>query len=575
MTVQSNILLVLSVFALSLQLGQSKAPNILFIMADDLGWNDISLHGSSQIPTPNIDALAAGGIQLDSYYANPDCSPARSSLLTGRHAIHTGVFKAYNYRTRNGHLNTSYTLLPAYLKSCCNYSTHIIGKWHLGLSTIETLPTSRGFDTHFGYWLGVEDHIRHRTYGAYDYNDQLRIATELNGTWSTPTFTSKAIEIFETAKTSDQPFFLYLSFQDVHWPVQAPDSFIEQFANSTGGDRIRQRVCAMAAHLDEAVGNVTAALRSAGLEEDTLIVFSSDNGGPTNKDEMTSSNNYPLRGGKSTLWEGGNRVVGIVKGAGITNAGSISTDKMHMSDWLPTLVAMATGSDNWEKYIPAGEAPFLLGDGVNMWPSLSQGVKSARDWILLETHPTEAAERYHGDALIVNQWKIVRYVDSTSNKIQNGWHAPRGQDPSVTPYTVQCGGDPPLKVNRTECIAEYCLFDLSSDPCEFHDVARRHPEVVQMMLTRLKAFQDTAVDKISVEGYLPLVVTLDSGSRVWQPCDINGFNEESCKYPEDVGKGTHNSEDLNDLMQEEYFNFVADVQGEVLLYDKEREMFVV
>lgn len=195
----------------------NSAPNIVFIVADDLGWNDISLHGSPQIPTPNIDAIAKDGVVFDNYYVMPDCSPSRSSFLTGRHAIHTGVFRAYNYRSRNGHLNTSYTLLPQYLKSCCNYSTHIVGKWHLGLSTLSTLPTYRGFDTHLGYWFGMQDHQRHRSYTAYDFHNQLELATQYNNTFSTPIFAEEATKIIENSVHNENPFFLYLAFQDIHW----------------------------------------------------------------------------------------------------------------------------------------------------------------------------------------------------------------------------------------------------------------------------------------------------------------------------------------------------------------------
>ena len=240
------------------------------------------------------------------------------------------------------------------------------------------LPLSRGFDTHFGYYLGLQDHLRHRAYGAYDFNDQGRIATEVNGSWTAPLFASKAIDIIQNHANATSPFFLYLAFQDVHWPLQAPQEYIDRFKGQTGGDLKRQMVCAMAAHLDDAVGNVTTALKRSGLWENTLIVFTSDNGGPTNGDEVTASNNFPLRGGKNTLWQGGVRVPAIVRGPGVRSRSEPLEMKMHATDWLPTLVSMAANAqsqDDWMKYMPHSDPPPIYGDGMNLWPLL-QGMLS-------------------------------------------------------------------------------------------------------------------------------------------------------------------------------------------------------
>ena len=150
------------------------------------------------------------------------------------------------------------------MKTCCNYSTHIVGTWHLGLSNTSMLPTSRGFDTHIGYWFGMQDHLHHHSYGVYDFNEGLRIATEYNNTFSTPIFTSAAVDIITRSAGSSEeaPYFLYLAYQDVHWPLQAPQQFIDAYADQTDGDIKRQRVCAMASHLDEAIGNITRAIDS-------------------------------------------------------------------------------------------------------------------------------------------------------------------------------------------------------------------------------------------------------------------------------------------------------------------------
>ena len=289
----------------------ARPPHVVFIVADDLGWNDVSLHGSQQIPTPNLDSLATSGVLLQNYHVQPVCSPSRSTFLSGRHVIHTGVFTPWPSNTKD-HLNLSYSLLPSFLKSCCNYTTVQVGKWHLGDNSVAALPVSRGFDSSLGFWSGGQDYFTHWDVdsGGYDmmqdshepFSSTIRL--DLNNTWTTEIFTQHAVDtISRFSPSSDDRLFLYLAYQNVHWPLMAPEKYVTRFANSTGGNKARQLVCAMAAFLDDGVGNVTAALKAAGIFQDTVIVFTSDNGGPTHGDEGTQSNNYPLRGGKNTLLE--------------------------------------------------------------------------------------------------------------------------------------------------------------------------------------------------------------------------------------------------------------------------------
>ena len=255
----------------------------------------------------------------------------------GRHVIHTGIYMPFRQGTPL-RLNLSYSLLPQYLRRCCNYSSHMVGKWHLGQNVLAALPTGRGFETYLGYWSGAEDYVTHDTLGAYDFNDDarheagsaaaevtLRPAVELNGTYSTAAMTARAVRVIEGfggggglgGSLPRRPLFLYLPYQAVHWPLEAPPQYVDRYRGRTGGDTRRQLVCAMAKALDDGVGQVTAALKRRGMWDDSLVLFSSDNGGPTNGNEGTWSSNFPLRGGKNTLWEGGTRVVGAVRGPGI------------------------------------------------------------------------------------------------------------------------------------------------------------------------------------------------------------------------------------------------------------------
>jgi arylsulfatase A-like enzyme len=504
-----------------------RPPNIIFIIADDLGWNDISLHGSQQIGTPNIDQLAEGGVVLDNYYATSACSPSRATILTGRHIIHTGMYTAPNYRTRNLNLNTSFTLLPQYLKNCCNYSTHLIGKWHLGLSNVTYLPTSRGFDSHFGYWYGVEDHSRHRIYGGYDFVDQFDVAHQYKGKYGDPLFAEKAVELLkDKSQNQESPFFLYLAFQNIHWPLQAPDEYVALYENKTGNSFARKLVCAMAKQLDDAVGNVTRALTDLNLWENTLVVFTSDNGGPTHRDEATESNNFPLRGGKNTLWQGGNRLPTIIKGAGIEKVNYVNRELVYAADWLPSLVSMASGGKNVNELKPRADPSFLYGDGVDLWSTLSKGEPSARDHILLETHPTAATNRTRGDALIVGDWKIVRVADTLNNQIQDGWFAAPGEDINATNYSIDCLADLKEGKSRPEaqCQEDFCLFNLREDPCEYRNVAKANPAVLQSMLKKLEEFQATAVLEEGVYDCVPVLVNLEevdgASESVWRPCDL-------------------------------------------------------
>jgi len=498
----------------------SSPPHILFIVADDLGYNDISLHGSPQIPTPNIDSLAQDGVTLGRFYANPVCSPTRTSLLSGRSTCHTGIYMPFLDGTPY-QLSANFTLLPQYLKSCCNYSTHIVGKWHLGFSNYANLPLSRGFDSHLGYWNGAEDYVQHYVAGAYDFNANLRIATEYNNTFSTHVFADEAVNIINSfgpnGNHSTQPMFLYLAFQSVHWPLEAPQNYLDRFKNTTGNSTERQAVCAMAAFLDDAIGNVTAALKQNNMWDNTLIIFQSDNGGPTHLDEGTSSNNYPLRGGKNTIWEGGTRVDAIIRGAGIQKTNYINTEYVHVTDWLPTLVSMASGT-NWTNFIPPNEPPYQYGDGMDVWSTLSTGAPSPRDWVLLETHPTGATDRVHGDGLIYQDWKLIKW-NNTMPQVENGWFPPPGQDPSKVDYLVKCNGIQPSKVDPTECNKDWCLFNITADPCEYNNVASDHPNIVKQLINMLEPFQATAVPPVAPSECKPIQVPIpnDPGNVAWQP----------------------------------------------------------
>eukprot|EP00040_Diaphanoeca_grandis_P010270 m.52516 g.52516 ORF g.52516 m.52516 type:complete len:531 (+) comp21620_c1_seq1:308-1900(+) len=500
----------------------SKPPNVVFIVSDDLGFNDVSFHGSQQIPTPNIDSIANRGVKLMNYHVQPVCSPTRATFMSGRHVIHTGIYMPFAQGTPL-RLNLSYTLMPGYLKKCCNYSTHMVGKWHLGQNVMKAIPIGRGFDSYLGYWSGAEDYYTHDTKGAYDFNDDsspasLRVATEFNNTYSTLIFTARAVSIIKTfSPSSPQPLFLYLPYQNVHWPLEAPDDYVEKFANTTGGNHARNMVCAMASILDDGVGQVLAALKASGIFDDTIVIFSSDNGGPTNGDEGTMSNNFPLRGGKNTIWEGGTRVVGAIAGPGIASSGRETYEKIHASDWLPTIVSFVSGR-NWTDFIADNEPAYQLGDGMDVSSMLiADGGKSPRTWLLYEAHPN-GSDLVHGNAMVLGDMKIIKTGD-TNPEGENGNFLPPGQALGSETYAIGCG---PLRAgaaDQQECKTKYCLFNISADPCEYHNIADAHPDVVAELVDYIKRFQQTAVPPVQPEGCQPVQLPLPGGGHAWQPCD--------------------------------------------------------
>jgi arylsulfatase A-like enzyme len=274
-----------------------------------IGWGDVSFHGSQQVKTPNIDLLASGGIILNNYYVSPICSPSRSAILTGYHPIHTGLQHDVFYGAEPFGTPLQHKMLPQFLKGL-GYETHAVGKWHQGFFRSEYLPTRRGFDSHFGYWTGHEDYwdrTSAENWWGIDFRDNEKPAniTEYVGLYSTDIYTNKAIDIIKRSANSSKPLFLYLAHQSVHagngrQPLQAPQPYIDRF--KTIEDIRRRTFVGMVSALDDSVGEVFAALQTADLLNETIIIFTTDNGGATGgavpgvSIDGSIGSNWPLRG---------------------------------------------------------------------------------------------------------------------------------------------------------------------------------------------------------------------------------------------------------------------------------------
>jgi arylsulfatase A-like enzyme len=316
-----------------------KAPNVVIILADDLGYGELSCYGGKDVRTPNIDRIFNEGIRFTDFHANSTVSsPSRAALLTGCYPDLVGVPGVI--RTQKdanwGYLSADAVLLPTVLKTA-GYASAIIGKWHLGLESPNT-PAERGFD-YFKGFLGdmMDDYYNHLRHGNnyMRYNHQI---IDAKGTHATDLFTDWAVEYLNEQKEKKEPFFLYLAYNAPHTPVQPPEEYTEKVKNREAGiSEKRAKLVALIEHLDDGVGRVLAALEKNGMTDNTLIIFSSDNGGHA----PSGANNGIFRGAKEDMYEGGIRVAGGMCWKGKIKAGSVTGNFAMLSDLFPTVCEAA------------------------------------------------------------------------------------------------------------------------------------------------------------------------------------------------------------------------------------------
>lgn len=344
----------------------STRPNILLILVDDLGYGDLSCMGAKDMRTPHLDKLMASGLRMDRFYANcPVCSPTRAALLTGRYPDLAGVPGVIRTHQANswGYLKQGIPLLPGLLKQK-GYHTAIIGKWHLGLASPNT-PLERGFDLFHGF-LGdmMDDYWHHRRHGQnYMVRDGKGCDPEGH---ATDLFTQWAMDYLSHRKDQQDSFFLYLAYNAPHTPIQPPKDWLKKVkARQPELPDKRAKLVAFIEHMDDGIGRVLQRLKGTGLQRDTLVVFTSDNGGQVN----VGADNGALRGGKQQMFEGGIRVPFCAVWPGRIRAGDRDTDHVALTmDLFPTLCAVA-----------GIEAPGDI-DGRNMLPLLTSQRGQIGDW---------------------------------------------------------------------------------------------------------------------------------------------------------------------------------------------------
>ncbi|GFO13309.1 arylsulfatase b [Plakobranchus ocellatus] len=506
-----SLLMLLPVLVSSVAVRDPR-PNIVFVLADDYGYYDIGYHGK-QIKTPHLDDLCSSGVRLENYYVQPICVPTRSQLMSGMYQIHTGL----------QHSNTP--LLPLNIPTVADkikeagYSTHMVGKWHLGFRRKENMPSYRGFDTMFCFLDGHESYYEHaRSYrgkGPYlDLRTEKGPAFNYSGIYSANMYTERAINMLKNHASSqpDTPLFLYLAYQSVHTPLQVPDHYMKNYKHIK--DINRRKYAGMVAALDEGVGNLTEALKSLGMWDNTVFIFSSDNGG---HNRNGGASNWPLRGKKGTLWEGGMRANGFVTGGRVERSGVISNELIHVSDWFPTLVGLAKGNLNGTKL-----------DGYDQWNTINKGTASPREVILhnidiLRPRLGQPIFNSTFDSSIRAAIRVGDYKLITGDCGDDEWVPPPGvRERSL--HSVNAAHLLETRNNRginmangnsksfaraqkkiergSQHIREgkknVWLFNIREDPTEHHDLSDKEPERVRQMLDHLLVFNKTAVPPIKL-----------------------------------------------------------------------------
>jgi arylsulfatase A-like enzyme len=420
-------------------------PNVVFIMADDLGWADVAFHGGNA-PTPHLDQLAAEGLELTQHYVAPVCSPTRTGLLTGRCWSRFGITTPTNELA----LPTDTVTLSRALESS-GYDTCLIGKWHLG-SLPKWGPNHFGFDHSYGSLAGGISPWNHRyKKGPYSItwhrNEEL---IEEQG-HVTDLLTDEAVRWIESRGTS--PFFLYVPYTAVHLPIKEPAEWLGRAPKSITGD-VPRHYAACVMHLDDAVGRIIRALENVGVRDETLLVFTSDNGGSTVENNdlkypddncpngRLTGNNHPLRGRKGDVYEGGTRVPTIVSWPARIKSGQVDSP-LQITDWMPTLCSLAGYHSERD----------LNWDGANITELLI-------DRSPLPDRPLyTAGPRWRASSLRYGDWKLIVHGEGENRKLE--------------------------------------LFNIANDPNESSDLAKREPKRVEEMLTRIERAAERDSDSLA------------------------------------------------------------------------------
>jgi arylsulfatase A-like enzyme len=469
-TIRNLLLTVLATTSLALtSVAAGKQPNIVHIVADDLGWKDVGFNGCEDIKTPHLDRLAAGGARFTQFYVQSMCTPTRAALMTGRYPFRYGLQTIVIPGPAGYGLDTNEWLMPQCLKEA-GYATAIIGKWHLGHADTKYWPRQRGFDYQYGAMIGELDYYTHSDAGVLDWFRNNKPVKEKG--YTTQLIGADAVK-YINQQSPDKPFYLYLTFNAPHTPYQAPKEYVGRYQNIQ--DPTRRIYAGMVACLDDEIGKVVAALDTKGLRDNTLILFHSDNGGTRNAmfaGQMADlskvrlpCDNGPYRDGKGSLFEGGCRVAACANWPGRIQPQTVN-GIIHAVDLYPTFATLAGASTARSKPL----------DGVNVWSTIAEGQSSPRQEVIYNIEPFRAAVR-------VGDWKLI-------------WRA-------LIPTSVD-------------------LYNLAEDPYEKNNLATAHPGKVTALQARIESLGKEAakplalmyVTKVGLAHGKPLMGSMDGKGAV-------------------------------------------------------------
>lgn len=467
-------------------------PNILMVVADDLGFADQGFMGNASASiTPNLDELGRAGVRLFNHHVQPFCSPTRATLLTGRHVLRYGLQNTVIWPQDPYSIPRNETFLSQNLRAA-GYHTAQFGKWHLGLHHKWSLPMARGFDEQYGYYLGGEDYWTHKRNGGLDWhrNDSLA-ETGDDGVYSADLLAKAAVDFVFRHKAPVEPWFIYLAFQSVHSPLQAPDDCLARYPHLNGSQKKR---AAMVSAMDDGIGNITKALRTTGQLEQTVILFTADNGAPfgaafmEDDDKLEAlatprspakrpptgsgspphggggGSNYPLSGWKHWVFEGGVRSAAFVHYPGGLQGRREHWGLFHSVDWLPTLVSLAGGTT--EQNLPL--------DGVNIWKALQTG-GSTSPRSEIPVNIAACGKDANGTQTIVDGPQAAVIVGDLKLIVDCFWRSTRGLESAQ-------------------------LYNITADPGEEHDLATKRPSDVQKLGERLAYWEAQSVPPYALQG---------------------------------------------------------------------------
>nr|XP_022912042.1 arylsulfatase B-like isoform X1 [Onthophagus taurus] len=509
-----NILLCLILVLKIDQIRCFKPPNLVLILADDLGYNDVGFRGNNQVKTPNIDALAYNGVILDNFYTLPICTPSRAALMTGNYPIKSGFQGFPMMAGEERHLPFNMPTLPEQLQKL-GYHTNLVGKWHLGYAYRNVTPISRGFNTHYGYYngyIGYFNHkIREKEMDGLDFRDNFEVNHQDDDFYATDLFTKRSIKIINDHNYEKNPLFLMISHLAPHTgKTLSPGVTIleekntEEMNENFGyiKDINRRKYVDVVKSLDDSVGLVMEALSNRGVLDDTFILFMSDNGGITTGLHSNFASNWPLKGLKNSNYQGGIKGTAIFYSKHLTYKRKNNYNLMHITDLLPTFYA-AGGGDTKD----LGEI-----DGKNQLLTLLFNKPTTRKEVLINID-----EVLNGSGIISHggRFKLVQGVMMNGNF--DDYHGVSGRLKEDGFYDVESILNSPtnLVLNKKEftlkpedvlqirkitstkncrgfsnynITCDLCLFDLYKDPCERINLSETNKNLVNELKGRIDFF---------------------------------------------------------------------------------------